>query len=72
MVKTSDCYAAVQISIHVLGTVDEPREGQGVGAEPEDGVWWIYPEGRRTGQVLGWEILTMRVSSNKHKPSVGS
>ena len=36
-----------------LGTLDEPREGCDVGAEPEDGVWWTYPEGGRTGQVLG-------------------
>jgi hypothetical protein len=40
-----------------LGTLDEPCEGQDVGAEPEDGVWWIYPEDGRTKQVLGWEML---------------
>ena len=40
-----------------LGTLDEPREGCDVGAEPEDGVWWTYPKDGRTGQVLGWEIL---------------
>ena len=49
-----------------LGTLDEPREGQDVGAEPEHGVWWTYPKGGRTGQVLGWKILAKRVSSNKH------
>ena len=49
-----------------LGALDEPREGHDVGAKPEDGVWWTYPEGGRTGQVLGWEILTKQVSSNKH------
>ena len=49
-----------------LGTLDEPHEGRDVGTEPEDGVWWTYPEDGRTGQVLGCEILTMRVSSNKH------
>ena len=49
-----------------LGTLDEPREGRDVGAEPKDGVWWTYPEGGRTGQVLGWEMLAKRVSSNKH------
>ena len=48
-----------------LGTLDEPREGRDVGAEPEDGVWWTYPEDGRTGQVLGWEILAKRASSNK-------
>ena len=49
-----------------LGMLDEPREGCDVGAEPEDGVWWTYPEDGRNEQVLGWEILTKRVSSNKH------
>ena len=49
-----------------LGMLDEPHEGCDVGVEPEDGVWWTYPEDGRTGQVLGWEILTKRVSSNKH------
>ena len=23
-----------------LGTLDEPREGRDVGAEPKDGEWW--------------------------------
>ena len=36
-----------------LDTLDEPREGRDVGAKPEDGVWWAYPEDGRTGQVLG-------------------
>ena len=40
-----------------LGMLDEPREGRDVGAEPEDGVWWTYPEDGRNEQVLGWEIL---------------
>ena len=39
-----------------LGMLHEPCEGRDVGAEPEDGVWWTYPEEGRTGQVLGWEI----------------
>ena len=45
-----------------LGMLDEPREGCDVGTEPEDGVWWTYPEDGRTRQVLGWEILANRVS----------
>ena len=49
-----------------LGMLDEPREGRDVGNEPEDGVWWTYPEDGRTRQVLGWEILAKRVSPNKH------
>jgi hypothetical protein len=49
-----------------LGTLDEPREGHDVGAEPEDGVWWTYPEGGKVKQVLGWEMLAKRVSFNKH------
>ena len=51
----------VFIHLHIashLGTLDAPREGCDVGAEPEDGVWWTYPEGGRTGQVLGREMLT--------------
>jgi hypothetical protein len=49
-----------------FGMLDEPREGRGVGAEAEDGVWWAYPKDGRTKQVLGREILVKRVSSNKH------
>ena len=41
-----------------LGTLDEPHAGWDVGAEPEEGAWWAYPEGGRTGQVLGREMLT--------------
>jgi hypothetical protein len=48
--------------VHVLAScissLDAPREGW-------DGVWWTYPEGGRTGQVLEWEMLTKWVSSNK-------
>ena len=39
-----------------LGALDEPREGRNVGAEPEDGVLWIYPEDGKTKQVLGPEM----------------
>jgi hypothetical protein len=49
-----------------LGTLAETREGCGVGAKPEDGVWWIHPEDGRNGQVLGWEMLAKWVSSDKH------
>ena len=34
-----------------LGMLDEPREGHEVGTEPEDGVWWTYPEDGRTPGV---------------------
>ena len=34
-----------------LGTLDEPREGRDIGAEPEDGVWWTYPKDGRTSRV---------------------
>ena len=27
-----------------LSTIDAPSEGHDVGAEPEDDVWWTYPE----------------------------
>jgi hypothetical protein len=49
-----------------LGILYAPHEGRDVGAEPEDGIWWTYPEDGRTKQVLGQEILTKRVLSNKH------
>ena len=49
-----------------LGTLDEPREGHHVGAEPEGGVWWTYSKDGRTKQVPRWEMLAKRVSSNKH------
>ena len=41
----------------LLCMLDKPHEGRDVGAKPEDG---------RTIQVLGWEILTKRVSPSKH------
>ena len=34
-----------------LGTLYAPREGCDDGAEPEDGVWWTYPEDGRTPGV---------------------
>jgi hypothetical protein len=55
-----------------LGTLDEPREGHDIGAEPKNGVWWTYPEDGKAKQVPGWEMLAKQVSSNKHEPSVGS
>ena len=39
-----------------LGALDEPCEERDVGAEPEDGVWKIYPEDGRTKRVLGPEM----------------
>ena len=49
-----------------LGTLDQPHEGCDVGSEPKDGVWWTYPEDWRTKEVLRWEMLASRVSSNNH------
>jgi hypothetical protein len=49
-----------------LGILDEPHEGRDVGAEPEDGLWWTYPEVGKTKQVQGWKMLAKRVSFNKH------
>ena len=48
----------VFIHLHIashLGTLDEPRGERDVGAEPNDGVWRIYPEDGRTKRVLGPE-----------------
>jgi hypothetical protein len=49
-----------------LGSLDAPRKGCDVGAKPEDGVWWTYPEDERIKQVSGWEMLAKRVSSVTH------
>jgi hypothetical protein len=49
-----------------LNTLDTPREGRDVGAKPEDGVWWTYPEDERAKQVPGGKMLAKRVSSVKH------
>jgi hypothetical protein len=48
-----------------LGMLDAPREGHDVELNRR---WCccIHPEDERTGQVLGWEMLTKRGSSNKH------
>ena len=48
-----------------LGALDEPREGCDVGAEPEDGVWRIYPGDGRTKQVLGSETSPGRCKLTK-------
>ena len=50
-----------------LGMLDEPRKGHDVGAKPKDSVWWTYPEDGRTPEYMPeQEMLTKRVSSNKH------
>jgi hypothetical protein len=43
-----------------LGTLDAPREGYDVGAEPEDGAWRIHSKDERTKQVLGLEMPSRR------------
>ena len=48
-----------------LGMLDAPREGCDVGAYPEDGVWWTYPEDVRTKQVLGPEMSPRRCKLTK-------
>jgi hypothetical protein len=59
-------YSYICIVAPHLGMLDVPREGYDVGAKPEDGVGWTYPENERTMQVPRWEMLAKRVSSNKH------
>ena len=50
-----------------LGTKGEPREGRDIRAEPEDDVWWTYPEDRKNQEYrLEPEILAKRMSSNQH------
>ena len=49
-----------------LGTIDEPREGCDVGAEPEDGEWWTRLEdGRMDLDVHDRrKMLAEKLSSN--------
>jgi hypothetical protein len=35
-----------------LGTLAETREGYGIGAKPEDGVWWDHPEDGSTWRMV--------------------
>ena len=46
-----------------LGTLDEPRGGREVGTEPEDGVWWTFPE---DGRIPGVHART----GDAHQASV--
>jgi hypothetical protein len=58
---------SIFIHLHLashIGTLAETWEGCGVGAKPEDGVWWIHPEDRRIRQVLDGKMLAKRVSSD--------
>jgi hypothetical protein len=55
-------YSYICIVAHHLGTLAETREGCGVGAKLEDGVWWNYFE----------DGSTRRVVPDKHRLSVGS
>ena len=61
-------HSYICIAAFHLGTIDEPREGCDIEAEPEDGEWWTHLED-------GWmdpdvhdrrQMLAKRVSSNKH------
>jgi hypothetical protein len=47
-------YSYICIVAPYLGTLAETCEGCGVGAKPEDDVWWIHPEDGRIGQVPDW------------------
>ena len=40
-------HSYICIVVFHLDTIDEPREGCDVGAEPEDGEWWIHLEDGR-------------------------
>ena len=40
-------HSYICIAAFHLGTIDEPREGCGVEAEPEDGEWWTHLEDGR-------------------------
>jgi hypothetical protein len=58
-------YSYICIVAPYLGTLAETCEGCGIGAKPEDDVWWIHPEDGRIRQVPDWEMLAKRVSSDK-------
>jgi hypothetical protein len=45
-------YSYICIVAPHLGTLAETREGFGVAAKPEDGVWWNYPEDGSTRRVV--------------------
>jgi hypothetical protein len=48
-----------------LGTLDVTREGCGVGAKPEDNVWWIQPEDERILKFIHEvEIFCKTVQAN--------
>jgi hypothetical protein len=48
-----------------LGTLAKTHEGCGVGAKPEDGVWWIHPEDGRILKFLhGVEMFRKTVQAN--------
>ena len=50
-----------------LGTLDAPCEGCDHGIEPEDGVGGLFPKMEGPLEYLPeQEMLTKRVSSNKH------
>ena len=59
-------HSYICIAAFHLGTIDEPREGCGVEAEPEDGEWWTHLEdGWMNPDVLDRrKMLAEQLSSN--------
>ena len=54
-------YVHASASMHlILGTLGTARGRGAHDVETDDGVWWTYPEGGRTGQVLGPEMSPRR------------
>ena len=52
-------YVHASASMHlILGTLGTARGRGAHDVETDDGVWWTYPKGGRTGQVLGREMFT--------------
>ena len=49
-----------------LGTIEEPREGRDIGAEPEDGEWWTCLEDERMDPDVQdrRKLLVEQLSSN--------
>ena len=59
-------HSYICIVVFHLGTIDEPREGCDVGAEPENGKWWTCLEdGRMYPDVPNRrKMLAEQLSSN--------
>jgi hypothetical protein len=82
LVYLHDCFIyCTSMHLHIsivaphIGTLEETCEGCGVGAKPDDGVWWIHPEDGRTRKCLeercspsGFHLTNSNLSRIPGKP----